>query len=107
MNGIESLVEPFNWRNRLIKTSWDNCVVSIGISAGIFANAEVMKTFSGGWPVIETSLGICITLATAIGIAAVRKSIVGQTQVHGWKVLLCLALSGAAIGFPSYVAFRY
>jgi hypothetical protein len=107
MNMIEGLVEPFTWRTRLIKVSWDNCVLAIGIIAGIFANADVMKSHGGGWPVIETSIGVCLSLGTALGIVYVRRSIIGASHVAGWKVLLCVALSGSAIAFPSYIAFTY
>lgn len=82
-------------------------MLAIGVCAGVFANTDVMKSFSEGWPVIETSLGIAVALITAVVIAKVRKSLVGQTHIPGWKVMVCLAMSGAAIGFPSYVSFTY
>ena len=107
MNMIEGLVEPFNRRNRLIKVSWDNCVPAIGIIAGIFANSDVMKSYGGGWPVIETSIGVGLSLGTVLGIAYVRRSIMGAAHVAGWKILLCVALSGAGPTFPSYIAFTY
>jgi hypothetical protein len=108
MNGIEGLVDRSGWRSRLIKISWDSCVLAMGIIGGIFANQDVIKAYSGdAWPVIYAVIGLGISLATAISIAYVRGSIPTSQTAPGWKVILCLALSGASIALPSYVAFTY
>lgn len=105
MNMIESLADNRkNWRERLMKVAWDNCVLTVGLSGGILSNHEVAGKYLPNQVGAISVISVLGTLVIAVIIAHLRRHPPNQPPT-GLRTLLALALSGAALAWPSYVAW--
>lgn len=90
---------PFDWRERLVKTGWDLCVLAIGSTGAIFTIPQVQKRLGHLFAFDSGLLMLLLTVAFGLGIARMRRS----PKVAGWQGLLALFLGGTALGLQLYI----
>jgi hypothetical protein len=100
MNLFEGLADEHgNWRGRLVDVGWDTCVLAMGVIGGVFAVPEVAQRL-GNWYLVAVISAFVLSLGSAVGIAYIKKA----KPPTGKKALGALALGGASLALPSYIA---
>lgn len=103
MAGVESLVESLGWKQRLVKTGWDLCVLAVGSVAGIFAVPNVVGLL-GPRAVIDATVSCLLSLIAGVLIMHIRKT--KAIELKGWHGFVALGLGGGALIFPWYVVLH-
>lgn len=104
MTIFESFGDKGNWRYRVGKLGWDLCVLSVGLVGGIFTNSDVAGGFKNK-PAL--GLGISFSFLCCLAAAGLVMHVRRPKRLTGRRALIALALGGAALAIPAFIAATY
>jgi len=101
MSLMEGIVEPVEWRLRLMRVGWDMCVLAFGVTGHMLVS-PVFNNFSP-----QQLGGLLLTCVAVILVSSCLMAYMRRGTPNGLKVIGTLALGGAALGLPSYFVFTH
>ena len=104
MGGLEGLIKPLGWPQRLVETGWDLCILGVGVGAGVFGAPERLKKL-GVEVVSWLRFALLIAIGASIVILHIRKTL--PASIKGWHGLAALACGGIALAMPFYFVIRW
>ena len=104
---VEWVAQPTNWRERLGKLGWDCCVLALGATGGILIQPPVVRGVGDGTTLAAAEIIACfLILVICLVIALVRRGKTGR-KMTGARGLVILALGGAALAIPTFLAVKF
>ena len=107
---VMALVEQYGdhgpLEERLIRVSWDLCVLALGIAGGVCSKSEVIAKYSEPGALLIGIGSVGWSVASAVLIGLLRRQQQGS-WFHRLRSLWSLALGGASLAIPAYLAFKY
>jgi hypothetical protein len=102
---VEQLGDRGQLDDRLIKVGWDMCVLALGVAGGVCLSPGVIRTYGEQGAVIAGFFSIALSFGAAVLIALLRRQKPQSWWLRPARPLGALALGGAALTIPTYLAF--
>jgi hypothetical protein len=91
--------------DRLIKVGWDMCVLALGIAGGVSLSPQVIRVYGEQGAAFAGFVSIAWSFRAAVLIALLRRQAPQAWWLRPLRPLGALALGGAALAIPTYLAF--
>jgi len=101
---VEQLAAANRLSERLFRVGWDMCILALGVAGGVCLNPDVIKRYGEPGAVIAGFFSIAVSVGCAAIILLLRRQ--DSPRVAWWSPSAALALGGAALAIPCWLALR-